>query len=68
MADRGGEPPNLFLAVLGVLCLVLAAVGLFLERSEVLAGGFLMGGIFLRVAGVMTPRLEGAQKAGLTGA
>lgn len=68
MSDRGAEPLNPFLAVLGVLCLVLAAVGLLLERSEALAGGFLIGGIFLCVAGVMAPRMEGGQKVGLTGA
>ncbi|MFK0042413.1 hypothetical protein ACIQTW_21465 [Paenarthrobacter sp. NPDC090517] len=68
MANHGGQPFNLFLAVLGVVCLVVAGIGLFLERSEALAGGFLIGGIFLCVAGVMAPRMEGGQKVGLTGA
>lgn len=68
MAERGGEALNPFLAALGVLCLVVAGVGFLLERSEALAGGFLIGGIFLCVAGVLAPRMEGGQKVGLTGA
>lgn len=68
MAEHRGESPNPFLAVLGVLCLVVAGIGLLMERSEALAGGFLIGGVFLCVAGVMAPRLEGGQKVGLTGA
>ena len=59
---------NLFLAVLGILCFAVAAIGLFMDRNEGLSGGFLIGGIFLCVASVMAPRMEGEQQVGLTGA
>lgn len=67
MAHRR-QTPNIFLSVLGVLCIVVAVACVFLERSELLAGGFLIGGLFLVVVAVMAPRMEGGQKVGLTGA
>ncbi|GAA3287476.1 hypothetical protein ACFFON_06100 [Arthrobacter citreus] len=68
MAKLGGDPTNQFLAVLGVICIAVAGAGFLLERSEALTGGFLICGIFLCVAGVLAPRMEGGQKLGLTGA
>lgn len=59
---------NKFLGVLGVLLLAVAVIGLFLNKSEALAGGFLIGGLALCVMAALAPRLEGALEVGLTGA
>lgn len=59
---------NPFLGVLGVLLLIVASVGMFLDRPEALIGGFLVAGVTLCVLAVLTPRLEGSQEVGLTGA
>lgn len=68
MANHRGQTPYWFLSVVGVLCFVMAGACVFLDRSELLAGGFLIGGIFLVIVGVMAPRMEGGQKVSLTGA
>jgi hypothetical protein len=59
---------NPFLGALGVLLLIVASVGMFLDRPEALIGGFLVAGVALCVFAVLTPRLEGSQEVGLTGA
>jgi hypothetical protein len=59
---------NPFLAASGVFLLLVAAIGLFVSRPEALVGGFLIGGVALCFFAVVTPRLEGGQEVGLTGA
>jgi hypothetical protein len=59
---------NRLLAVVGVALLAVAAVGLILERSAALVGGFLVVGGALTLASAFVSRLEGAQELGLTGA
>ena len=62
------ERPNYLLASIGAFLLVVASVGFLLDRSAVLAGGFLICGTALTLISVLVRRLEGSQEIGLTGA
>lgn len=63
----GRRGPNLFLSTIGATLLVLAAVGFFLGRSEVIITGFLVVGGALCLIAVLWPRMEGGQELTLTG-
>lgn len=55
------RPINKFLAVLGALLIMAAAVGLFTDRNGVLVAIFLCVGAGLCFSAVLTDRMEGEQ-------
>src|SRR4051812_31891169 len=62
------EHINPFLGIAGAVLLLVAIAGFFIGRPAPIVGGFLIGGIALCFMAVVTPRLEGSQEIGLTGA
>lgn len=59
--------PSILLAVVGVILLLVAIAALLLNKPEPLTGGFLVCGGALIVLGVLSMRMEGRQKFGLSG-
>ena len=60
--------PNVLLAFLGVVLLVVAVVGFLMNKTDALVGAFLVIGAALVLVAVLMPRLEGPIEVSLTGA
>jgi hypothetical protein len=60
--------PNVLLATIGVVLLVVSVVGFLMNKTDALVGAFLVIGATLVLVAVLVPRLEGPLEVSLTGA
>lgn len=61
-----GDGPSRFLATVGVGLSSAGVTGMFLDKSEALAGGSILIGAVVCVISVLGPRLSGPQELSLT--